>query len=99
MVHWEKHEGELSVVGVGAGSNDIWGVNHLGHIYHWDGHKWHKVDGELTNISVGHDGEVWGVNKNHNIYRLDRSNNKWTQIPGELVQVLASSKILFPDIF
>jgi len=84
---WEKHEGELSVVGVGAGVHDIWGVNHLEHIYHWDGAQWHKIEGAATNISVGYDGTVWCVNKTHEIYRYDRSAQKWHIIPGELVQV------------
>jgi hypothetical protein len=48
MVNWQKHEGELTVVGVGAGSNDVWGVNHLGHVYHWDGHKWDKVQNSFV---------------------------------------------------
>jgi len=84
---WQKHEGELSVVAIGAGNNDIWGVNHLEHIYHWDGSKWHKVEGAATNISVGIDGTVWCVNKAHEIYRLNRASNTWTIVPGELVQV------------
>lgn len=85
--HWDRHEGELSVVAVGAGNNDIWGVNHLEHIYHWDGSRWTQIEGAATNISVGVDGTVWCVNKAHEIYRLDRSNNKWHIVPGELVHV------------
>nr|O61064.1 RecName: Full=Tectonin-2; AltName: Full=Tectonin II [Physarum polycephalum]AAC06201.1 tectonin II [Physarum polycephalum] len=84
---WERHEGELNVVAVGAGNHDVWGVNHLEHIYHWDGSKWHQIEGAATNISVGLDGTVWCVNKAHEIYRLDRGTNKWSIVPGELVQV------------
>lgn len=89
--HWEKHEGELNVVAVGAGNHDVWGVNHLEHIYNWDGNKWHKIEGAAVNVSVGVDGTVWVVNKAHEIYRYDRVAQKWSIVPGQLVQVSVGS--------
>jgi hypothetical protein len=55
-----------------------------------------QIEGAATNISVGYDGTVWCVNKTHEIYRLDRSSNKWSIVPGELVQV---SLISFTSLF
>ena len=36
---------------------------------------WHPKRGELTHIAVGNDGEVWGVNDEHIVYRWDPSSS------------------------
>jgi hypothetical protein len=44
-----------------------------------------QVDGQLTNVSIGHDGTVYGVNRAGAIYHWDGS--KWNLVPGELTQI------------
>ena len=47
---------------------------------------WKNIAGGLTDIGVGANGVVWGVNKNMSIYRL-RSNNTWENISGGLKRI------------
>ena len=47
---------------------------------------WKNIAGGLTDIGVGANGVVWGVNKNMSIYRL-RSNNTWENIRGGLKRI------------
>jgi hypothetical protein len=50
---------------------------------------WRRWEGGLTQVSMGADGEIWGVNSNHNIYRRVGSN--WQQVSGALTQVSVGS--------
>ena len=53
--------------------------------------RFEQVPGELTQLSVGSDGTVWGVNSAQQIYTFDYSNGGWTHIPGELTQISVGS--------
>jgi virginiamycin B lyase len=46
-----------------------------------------QVSGSLSQISVGADGAVWGLDPNHNIFIWDSASSQFMQIPGQLVQI------------
>lgn len=46
---------------------------------------WRPIGGALIHVSVGADGQVWGCNASHQIFRRDGS--AWTRIAGSLRQV------------
>jgi hypothetical protein len=48
------------------------------------------VQGFLSQISVGADGSVWGINSAHQIFTY--SSGGWTQIPGYLSQIAVGSR-------
>ena len=68
---------------IDTGSRGTWAVNNAGKIYNWN-NGWKVVSGSLTHVSSGK--SVWGVNKKDDIFRY-RGDNKWTRIPGKLVNV------------
>lgn len=49
------------------------------------------VPGALTQLSVGADGTVWGINSSQQIYSYDYVSGNWTNIPGSLVQIAVGS--------
>lgn len=49
------------------------------------------IPGSLTQISVGADGSVWGINEFHQIYSYDLSTASWTSISGSLSQISVGS--------
>ena len=57
------------------------------------GSGWQEVDGRLVWISSGSYGEVWGVNKDGQIFQrggITRANpvgSGWKHVPGELIRV------------
>lgn len=51
--------------------------------------NWQAIDGRLKHISVGSDGEVWGVNNQDYIFRLN--GNNWQMIDGRLKQISVGS--------
>lgn len=50
-----------------------------------------NVPGALSQISVGADGSVWGLNSSQQIYRYDSASQDWTNIPGALQQIVVGS--------
>ena len=82
----EKIKGELTQISA-SGKDWLWGIND-GKIYTCekpcgDG-NWIHIPGELKQIEGG-DKEVWGVNKNDNIYKMNQDHsNGWRKIPGKL---------------
>jgi len=54
--------------------------------------KWEKVPGALKGISKGISG-VWGVNRNDDIYQLNRDGESWAQMSGKLVQVSSGESV------
>lgn len=42
-VGWTQIAGELVNVTVGKDHTDVWGVNHIGKVWHWNGHSWENV--------------------------------------------------------
>ena len=57
------------------------------------GSGWEHVDGVLAWISSGSYGEVWGVNKEGNIWKREGvtqanpTGSSWKQVPGALMKV------------
>ncbi|MCK6211640.1 hypothetical protein KZX45_13910 [Georgenia sp. EYE_87] len=54
---------------------------------------WLPLHGALKHVSVSASGEVWGVNANDQIYRLNASSLTWEQMPGALAQVSSGSEV------
>jgi hypothetical protein len=46
-----------------------------------------QVPGSLSQISVGADGAVWGLDSSQNIFTWDQSISQFVQIPGALTQI------------
>jgi virginiamycin B lyase len=46
-----------------------------------------QVSGSLSQISVGADGAVWGLDSSQNIFTWDSSTSQFVQIPGALAQI------------
>ena len=49
------------------------------------------IPGSLTQVAVGADGSVWGVNEFEQIYTWDASTGSWNNIPGSLAQIAVGS--------
>jgi virginiamycin B lyase len=50
-----------------------------------------QIPGNLSQISVGADGTVWGVNAGDQIYTWDAQTSSWVNIPGSLAQIAVGS--------
>jgi len=46
-----------------------------------------QVPGSLSQISVGADGAVWGIDPNQNIFTWDSTTGQFVQVPGALTQI------------
>ncbi len=46
-----------------------------------------NVPGSLSQISVGADGSVWGINSSQQIFTYDYPSESWTYVPGSLTQI------------
>jgi len=46
-----------------------------------------QVSGSLSQISVGADGTVWGLDSSQNIFTWDSGASQFVQVPGQLVQI------------
>jgi len=84
---WKKIDGKLEQISA-SGKDWLWGINANSQIYTCekpcDGGNWIQIPGELKQIEGG-DKEVWGVNKNNSIYKMNQDHsNGWRQIPGKL---------------
>jgi virginiamycin B lyase len=55
------------------------------------GSGFQQISGNLSQISVGFDGTVWGVNARGQIYSWNAQTSSWVQIPGSLKQVAVGS--------
>ena len=65
---------------VKAGSDDPLDV--------WDaGVEWKQKDGHLKQLSVGPNGELWGVSYNRQIWYSASKDSSWTSIDGGLSQI------------
>lgn len=51
------------------------------------GATFEQVPGSLSQISVGADGAVWGLDSNQNIFSYDSSTGQFVQVPGALTQI------------
>jgi len=88
---WQGVGGKLVYVSVGGRDGEyVWGVNKNDDIYFRQGlgGQWKHIPGKLIMVEVSDRGEVYGVNRNHNIYkRVGGVNGKWEQLPGGLRHV------------
>jgi len=90
---WEQIPGQLSDISVGF--NEIWGVNSNDLIYRRTGITesnpkgtgWQQIPGRLVQVSVsavGRNPDVWGVNRQDNIYHCKADDHTWQHINGAL---------------
>ena len=57
---------------------------------------WQQVPGLFSQISVGCDGTVWGLNSAGQIYMFNSQTQTWQQVPGLLAQIaVGSSSFVF----
>ena len=49
--------------------------------------NWQRVKGALKQISVGSDGDVWGVNSGNRVFRRQPRKRRWAAVPGRLKQI------------
>jgi hypothetical protein len=68
-------------------ADDVWGIDGLQQIHHWNGTKWTLIPGSLASIAVG-GGQVWGINGLEQIYQ--RNGKNWTLMPGSLSSIAVS---------
>eukprot|EP01121_Diplochlamys_sp_Union-15-3_P005545 TRINITY_DN1588_c0_g1_i4.p1 TRINITY_DN1588_c0_g1~~TRINITY_DN1588_c0_g1_i4.p1 ORF type:complete len:512 (-),score=112.27 TRINITY_DN1588_c0_g1_i4:1358-2893(-) len=59
-------------------------------IVKFDNRDWELVNGLLSMISVGDGGNIWGVNKHHQVYRFFSEDQSWRQVPTEEPAILVS---------
>jgi hypothetical protein len=52
---------------------------------------WQQVPGSLSQVSVGSDGTVWGINSAGQIYMFNPLMQTWVQAPGLLTQIAVGS--------
>lgn len=97
---WKQIPGGLKQISTSGNNAWIWGVNSGDAIwrckkpcdYTSSNKKWWSPGGRLKQISVGDD-EVWGVNSNNNIYKINpEGKNGWKYVRGSLKQVINSGK-------
>jgi hypothetical protein len=69
---------------------NIWEVNSDQTIYYWNGAAgWTQVPGSLASIAAGGDGEVWGLDNLHHVYRWNGAG--FTRMPGTLLTIAVGS--------
>jgi virginiamycin B lyase len=67
--------------------NAVWGVNDQNQVFRFDpaSRAFEPVPGSLKHVSVGADGQVWGVDPDDNIHRWNGT--QWQPVPGKLRQL------------
>jgi virginiamycin B lyase len=50
-----------------------------------------NVPGTLAQISVGFDGDVWGVDSAHQVWHWNSQAQSWTAVPGSLSQIVVAA--------
>jgi len=53
--------------------------------------QWQQMPGLLSQVSVGSDGTVWGINSAGQVYMFNPQTQTWQQAPGLLTQVVVGS--------
>jgi len=67
-------------------------VNHEGNVYTGDGKAWAKIGDKMKDVTVGADGDIWGLDAEQSIYHFTRNPLGWTKVPGKAVQISCGSK-------
>ncbi|MFC1744725.1 tectonin domain-containing protein [Candidatus Riflebacteria bacterium] len=82
---WEKLEGTGLDIGVGSkGAAWYMGLDHVP--YHWSGGAWQKHSGNFDRIDVDPAGRPWAVNKQGQIFRLNKD-GKWKKLLGSATDI------------
>jgi len=97
----EVSEYEISTDFAGAGGivegpdHALWftesGIGKIGRLGNIGFESFEQRPGQLTQLSVGSDGTVWGINSAQQIYAYDISSQAWTPIPGFLSRIAVGS--------
>jgi hypothetical protein len=88
---WQLMEGNVNSLAVRS-YNDVYATNSAQQIFHWDGHKWHPMDGGGCQIAVGKDGHLAIVNAGGQIWEREGLHGAWHQLPGAGTQVSVHKK-------
>jgi hypothetical protein len=55
--------------------------------------SWTQINGKLIHVSASGNGYIWGVNRNHNIYKCKKPcSGSWIKIDGLLMQIDAGQR-------
>lgn len=82
---FEIIQGGLKQLSVGSDGN-VWGVNEIDNIFHFENNQWHQIPGKLKQISVGNHAHIWGVNANNDIFQW-QGQQGWAHISGKLASI------------
>eukprot|EP01125_Pyxidicula_operculata_P000601 TRINITY_DN105_c0_g1_i2.p1 TRINITY_DN105_c0_g1~~TRINITY_DN105_c0_g1_i2.p1 ORF type:complete len:1400 (+),score=456.41 TRINITY_DN105_c0_g1_i2:301-4200(+) len=85
---WKPANGRL--VQVSARNGKVWGVNDKANLYNLKDGEWQQVDGSLSYVTIGANGEIFGCTKYKEI--LEKSDDGWLFLPGQLVKLSAANK-------
>jgi len=87
-----KYSKTPKLLQISSAGNYMWGLDSHGMTWRWTGTKFEQVQGQLRQISVSHDGQVWGVNFNNDILTFGKQG--WSQIQGKMKQVSVANENL-----
>jgi hypothetical protein len=59
---------------VAVGDDAVLGIDPDDSIYSWDGVVWQQLPGKLSQISIGADHQIWGLNSVQDLFRWNGSN-------------------------
>lgn len=64
-----------------GGNHDIWVINDNYEVYCNRGNQWHRIPGiHLKQLSVGPNGEVWGIDLDDYVHHYLSASNSWEKI-------------------
>ncbi len=105
-IGWKKVDGALKHVAVGPFG--VWGVNAADLIWfraispsNLEGTVWTQVGGNLKQVDVGQHGDVWGVNKDDDIFMREGvtpqnpTGTAWKQVDGKLKYLSVGDDIVW----
>ncbi len=75
----------LKQISVGN-AESIWCVNDNNQVFLWNGQAWQALEGNLSAVSVGSDGTVYGIDSNNKVKRY-LGDNEWRELDKSLSQI------------
>ena len=93
--NWTKIPGKLVNIHVSSNGKHVIGVNSGQTIYYKSGNSvlgdWKNIPGAMVNVSIANDGQIWGVNRDGNIYHKPSWNTgAWRSVAGNLIHINTS---------
>lgn len=76
-----RFKGGFKHISVG-GEHFVWAISMNDDIFRWRDNQWENTPGaKLKQLSAAEDGAVWGVNAEGQVYRWDKANQMWCNVP------------------